>query len=177
MPKTKMQGIIFGVIMAYAMTFGMEMYNNAFNMGGVSAMSGAVLVNALKETTFMGLLVIIISSLWGNKAGARFAAKHCDPTRDNPYFCRLMRQAGTIAFMCPAMSLAATLLFNYVLGHAALSQLPFRWLGTLLRNVPMAFFWNLFAAAPFTHWLVQRLFQEERVCVTCALPLVGTTRK
>lgn len=177
MPRTKTQGIIFGVIMSYAMTYGMEVYNNAFNMGGVSAISGAVFVSALKETTFMGLLVIVISSLWGNKAGARFAAKHCDPTSDNPYFCQLMRQVGTIAFMCPAMSLVATLLFHYILGDAALVQLPFLWIGTVLRNFPMAFFWNMFAAAPFTHWLAHRLFQEERVCLTCALPLVGTTRK
>lgn len=33
MPKTKTQGIIFGLIMSYAMAYGMEVYNIAIKMG------------------------------------------------------------------------------------------------------------------------------------------------
>ena len=33
MPKTKAQGIVFGIIMSYAMAFGMEVYNTAINQG------------------------------------------------------------------------------------------------------------------------------------------------
>ena len=33
MPKNKTQGIIFGIIMSYAMAFGMEIYNTAINHG------------------------------------------------------------------------------------------------------------------------------------------------
>lgn len=46
-----------------------------------------------------------------------------------------------------------------VVGHALLTELPVRWFGTLLKNVPMAFFWNMFAAAPFTNWLCGKLFK------------------
>lgn len=106
----------------------------------------------------MGLFVFLFSNLWGNRLGARFAAGRCDPSRDNPYFCQLMRQGGTVAIMCPTMSLVASILFNVCLGGAPVSNLPAIWVGTVLKNFPMAFLWNFFAAAPFSHWLFGKLF-------------------
>lgn len=106
----------------------------------------------------MGVLVFVFSNLWGNRLGAQFAAKVCDPARDNPYFCRLMRQAGTVAVMCPTMSLAASVLFNVIMAGMPVWQLPAIWVGTVLKNFPMAFFWNMFAAAPFTNWAFRRMF-------------------
>lgn len=166
MPKTKMQGVVFGLIMSYAMACGMEVYNTAIKMGvqltagGLSNLTGLVFWEAFQEMPYMGLLVFLFSNLWGNRLGARFMARHCDPARDNPYFCRLMRQAGTIAVMCPTMSLAASILFQIIPGGAPLAQLPAIWIGTVLKIFPMAFFWNMFAAAPLTHWLFGRLFPQ-----------------
>lgn len=167
MPKNKFQGFIFGVIMSYAMAIGMEVYNTAINMGfaiqpgSFSSMNNSVFAHAFKEALFMGLLVLIISNLWGNSLGAAIAARHINPDRDNPYICRLMRQAGTIAVMCPSMSLAASILFNILPGTVPISQLPAVWAGTILKNFPMAFFWNMFAAAPFTHWLFSMIFRNQ----------------
>ena len=48
MPRTKLQGIIFGIIMSYSMAIGMEVYNIAIKMGfpmqpgGFSSMTNAV---------------------------------------------------------------------------------------------------------------------------------------
>jgi hypothetical protein len=168
MPKTKFQGILFGLIMSYAMALGMEVYNIAYKMGfaaeagGLSAMTNAVFPAALQEALYMGLIVFITSSLWGNRLGARIAAKHVDPAADNPYFCRLMRQAATVGIMCPTMSLAASILFNIILGGNAWVQLPAIWAGTVIKNFPMAFFWNAFAAAPFTHWFFGVLFKNRK---------------
>jgi len=157
MPKTKVQGVIFGLIMSYAMAIGMEIYNSSINMGvnltegvGFSAMTYGVLAAAMKEASFMGIIVFVISNLWGNRIGAGIAAKHVDPERDNPYFCMLMRQAGTVMIMCPSMSLVATILFNVILAGNPVTNLPVIWIGTVIKNFPMAFFWNMFAAAPFT---------------------------
>lgn len=145
MPKNKMQGFIFGVIMSYAMAYGMEVYNIA-----------------IKEAAYMGLIVLLVSNLWGNRLGAAFAARHCDPKRDNPYICQLLRQAGTVAVMCPTMSLVASILFNVILGGESVWQLPAIWGGTFMKNFPMAFFWNMFAAAPFTHWIFAKIFREKQ---------------
>ena len=70
-----------------------------------------------------------------------------------------MRQAGTVMVMCPSMCLAATIIFTVIMGGAPLTQLPVKWFGTLLKNLPMAFFWNMFAAAPFTNWVCGKLFR------------------
>ena len=152
--------------MSYAMAFGMEIYNTAIKQGfhladgSFSSMTNQVFPDALKEMAFMGLFVILFSNLWGNRLGGAFAARHCDPARDNPYFCQLMRQAGTVAVMCPTMSLVASVLFNVIIAGMPISQLPAIWVGTVLKNFPMAFFWNMFAAAPFTHWISQKIFQK-----------------
>ena len=158
MPKTKIQGIIFGLIMSYSMAIGMEIYNVAIKMGfnltqglGLSSMTNGVFTAAAAEASYMGLIVFATSSLWGNRLGARFMARHCDPERDNPYFCTLMRQAGTVAVMCPTMSFIASVLFNVVLAGGPVIQLPAIFVGTLFKNFPMALCWNMFAAAPFTH--------------------------
>ena len=163
MPKTKAQGVLFGLIMSYAMAYGMEIYNVAIKegvhmaAGGLSNMTNLVFWDALKEASYMGLFVFLFSNLWGNRLGAAFAARHCDPGRDNPYVCQLLRQAGTVAVMCPTMSMVASLLFNVLLAGAPITQLPAIWVGTLFKNFPMAFFWNMFAAAPFSHWLFGKL--------------------
>lgn len=168
MPKTKFQGFIFGLIMSYAMACGMEVYNIAFKMGfntqagGFSNMTPAVFSAAMLEASYMGLFVLLFSNLWGNRLGAAIAARHTDFAKDNPYVCRLMRQAGTVGVMCPTMSLVASILFNIILAGAPARNLPSIWVGTVIKNFPMAFFWNMYAAAPFTHWLFGLLFPQNR---------------
>ncbi len=162
MPTTKKQGIVFGIIMSYAMAYGMEVYNIAIKQGGLSSMTNMVFWDACMEALYMGVFVFVFSNLWGNRLGARFMRKYCDPQRDHPYFCRLMRQAGTVAIMCPTMSMVASVLFNIILAGAPVVQLPAIWVGTVLKNFPMAFFWNMFAAAPFTHWLFGKLFLRKK---------------
>ncbi len=167
MPKNKFQGFVFGLIMSYAMAIGMEVYNIAIKMGynlqtgSFSTMTLRIFPAALLEASYMGLFVLLFSNLWGNRIGAAFARKRVNPENDNPYFCRIMRQAGTVAIMCPTMSLVASVLFNILLGGASPLQLPAIWAGTVIKNFPMAFFWNMFAAAPLTHLLFGLLFPEK----------------
>ena len=161
------KGVIFGLIMSYAMAIGMEVYNVAikegFNItvGGFSNMRNSVFLGALKEASYMGLFVFLFSNLWGNRIGMAFAKRHCDVEKDNPYFCRIMRQAGTVAIMCPTMSMVASILFNVILAKQPVSQLPAIWVGTVIKNLPMAFFWNMYAAAPFTHLIFELLFERK----------------
>lgn len=167
MPKTKLQKIIFGLLMSYIMAYGMELYNISIKMGFHSIPSGftgityEVFLDSLIEATYMGAIVFIVSNLFGNKFGAKFMSRHCDPEKDNPYFCQLMRQAGTVAVMCPAMSFVASILFNIILAHSPIYQLPALWVGTVLKNFPMAFFWNMFGAAPATRGIFQLIFREK----------------
>ncbi len=167
MPKTKFQSIIFGLIMSYAMACGMEVYNVTIKMGynltagGFSNMVNSIFPAALKEASYMGLFVFVFSNLWGNRLGARISEQYVNPQTDNSHICRLMRQAATVGIMCPTMSLTASILFSILLAHNPWEQLPAIWVGTLIKNFPMAFFWNMYAAAPFTHWFFGILFNQK----------------
>ncbi len=169
MSKTKFQGIIFGLIMSYAMAYGMEVYNVAIKQGystlagGLSNMTNSVFLGAAVEASYMGLFVFLFSNLWGNRLGAKLAARHMDPERDNPYLCQLMRQACTVGIMCPTMSMVASILFNVILAGNSIVNLPAIWVGTVLKNFPMALLWNMYAASPFTHWLFKLIFERKSV--------------
>ena len=71
MPKNKLQGVVFGLIMSYGMAIGMEVYNMALKAGvqaqpgGLSGMTCGILGEALREAAYMGLIVLVISNLLG----------------------------------------------------------------------------------------------------------------
>ena len=164
MPKTKFQGIIFGILMSITMAYGMEVYNVAIKMGyntmpgGFSNMRYSVFLSALMEASYMWLFVFLFSNLWGNRIGHALAGRIIRPGQDNPFFITLMISGCTVFIMCPTMSMVATILFNIIMGGAPVSQLPAIWAGTLLKNFPMALLWNLFAAGPLTRFLFRMIF-------------------
>ena len=71
MPKTKGQGLVFGILMSVTMAYGMEVYNVALksgvlqHVGGFSDMRNTVFLGALKEAAFMWLFVFLFSNLGG----------------------------------------------------------------------------------------------------------------
>lgn len=75
MPKTKLQGVIFGLIMSVTMAYGIEVYNVALKSGGLSAMTNRVFWYALLEAAYMWLFVFLFSTLWGNRLGHALAAR------------------------------------------------------------------------------------------------------
>ena len=66
---TKVKSFVFGILMSYSMAIGMEIYNTALGMGiqlqpgGLTNLTLPVLIGALKEATFMGAIVFVVSSL------------------------------------------------------------------------------------------------------------------
>lgn len=84
MPKTKFQGIIFGLIMSITMAYGMEVYNVALKEGGLSQMTNWVFWDALLEAAYMWIFVFLFSNLWGNRIGHKLAARIC-VSGDSPF--------------------------------------------------------------------------------------------
>lgn len=168
MPKTKFQGVIFGLIMSYSMAYGMEVYNIAIKMGfnlnrgGFSNMTNIVFWEAFKEAAYMGAIVFVISSLWGNRIGAGLSKKLLTPGKDSPLISMIARQGCTVMIMCPSMSLAASILFNIIMAKQSLANLPAIWIGTVIKNFPMALCWNMFYAAPFTRLVFRLIFKDKK---------------
>lgn len=166
MPETRTERIVFGVLMSMTMAFGMEVYNIACKMGfntmpgGFSNMTNEVFPAALLEAAYMWIFVFLFSNLWGNRIGHALAERIIRPGQDNPFFTTLMISSCTVLIMCPTMSMVAAILFNIILGGAPMSQLPAIWVGTVLKNFPMALLWNLFAAGPVTRLLFRLLFRR-----------------
>lgn len=166
MPETRTERIVFGVLMSMTMALGMEVYNIACKMGfntmpgGFSNMTNEVFPAALLEAAYMWIFVFLFSNLWGNRIGHALAERIIRPGQDNPFFITLMISSCTVLIMCPTMSMVAAILFNIMLGGAPVSQLPAIWVGTVLKNFPMALLWNLFAAGPVTRLLFRLLFRR-----------------
>ncbi len=159
MPKNKVQGVVFGLLMSITMAYGMEVYNVALKSGGLSAMTNQVFGDALLETMYMWIFVFFFSNLWGNRLGQALADRLIRPG-DNPFLDVVLRSACTVLIMCPTMSAVAAVLFSVLLGGGSWSQLPAYWVGTVLKNFPMALLWNLFAAGPVSRLLFRRLFRR-----------------
>lgn len=107
----------------------------------------------------MCLFVFLFSNLWGNRLGAKLADKLVSP-QDSPFLQMLARSCCTVLVMCPTMSLVATVLFQVILGHQPVVQLPAMWVGTVLKNFPMGLLWNLFAAGPVSRALLRQIFHK-----------------
>lgn len=159
MPKTKLQGAFFGLLMSITMAYGMEVYNMAIKTGGLSVMTNKVFGEALLETSYMWLFVFVISNLWGNRLGHLVAGKVLGK-ENNPLWVWLMTSAATVLVMCPSMSAVAAVLFSVVLGGGSWGELPAYWVRTVLQNFPMALLWNLFAAGPVTRLLFRKIFPQ-----------------
>ena len=98
------------------------------------------------------------------KLAKKIAFGIVDMRRDNPFHLVLAISAVSVAFMCPCMSFAATVLIK----HAPASQIIPTWLQTTAMNFPMAFFWQIFYAGPFVRFIFGKLFPEKEKAAASA---------
>ena len=80
MPKTKFQNVIFTIIMAVIMVYGMIVYNVALNTGGVT---NATFVMALHELPIMAPIAFVLEFFVVEKLATRLAFSFMRPT-DRP---------------------------------------------------------------------------------------------
>ena len=155
MPKAKFQEVVFTILMVFVMVYAMICYNISLNIRG---MTNAVFLMAFHELVIMGPAAFVLDFFFFGSLSKKLAFRVVNPCQDRPIFVILAISSLTVCLMCPSMSLVAALLFSVILGGRPFTNLPVAWLGTVLKNFPMAYFWNRFAAAPFTRWTFGKLF-------------------
>lgn len=134
MPQTKFQNIVYTVIMAIIMVYGMIVYNVALNTGGVT---NATFAMALHEIPIMVPVAILLEYFIVEKLATKLAFTVVRPT-DRPQIITYAISTMIVCLMCPTMSLIATLLFK---------QPSFgTWVQTWGCNMPMALIWQLLFA-------------------------------
>mgnify|MGYP000774529031 CR=1 FL=1 len=81
MPKTKLQEIVFTILMVFVMVYAMICYNIALNMGG---MSNVVFLNAFHELIIMGPLAFILDFFLYGSLSKKLAFRIVTPGMDKP---------------------------------------------------------------------------------------------
>ena len=149
MPKTKFQNIVFTIIMATIMVYGMIVYNVALNTGGVT---NATFGMALHEMPIMVPVAFILEFFVVEKLATKLAFTVVRPT-DRPQIITYAISTMIVCIMCPTMSLIATLLFK----EPSLGT----WVQTFGCNMPMALIWQLLFCGPLARLIFRTLFRKQ----------------
>jgi len=128
------------------------LYRTSANIGG---MKNEIFLSAFKELSFMGPIAFILDFFIIGHIAKKLAFKIVNPAKDNPFFLVLAISAISVVFMCPLMSLAATLIFKNA-GVEVISV----WLETTALNFPMALCWQLFFAGPIVRFIFRHIFRR-----------------
>ena len=148
MPKTKFQNVIYTIIMALIMVYGMIVYNVALNTGGVT---NATFGMALHELLIMMSIAAVLEFFVVEKLATKLAFTVVRPT-DRPQVITYAISTMIVCIMCPTMSLIATLLFK---------EPSFgTWVQTWGLNMPMALIWQLLFSGPLTRVIFRALFRN-----------------
>lgn len=153
MPKTKFQEVIFTILMVFVMVYAMICYNIALNIGGLD---GSVFLSAFHELVIMAPVAFILDFFFVGNIAKKTAFRIVDPSRENPFHLVLAISAVSVMWMCPLMSLIATILFK----DAEINFIPV-WLQTVALNFPMAFFWQMCYAGPFVRFIFKLVFSGQ----------------
>jgi DNA-binding transcriptional regulator of glucitol operon len=154
MPKNKLQEVIFTIMMVIVMVYVMICYNIALNTGGLQ---NSVFLSAFRELAIMGPIAFLLDFFLVGGLAKKIAFQMVDVKTERPFHLILAISAVSVAFMCPLMSLAATILFK-----DAGVQFVSVWLQTTAFNFPMALFWQLFYAGPLVRFLFRHIFKEKQ---------------
>lgn len=154
MPKNKFQEVVFTVIMVFFMVYAMICYNISLNIGG---MKNEVFLLAFHELAIMGPIAFILDFFIVGKIAKAKAFRMVNIEKDNPFHLVLAISFVSVIFMCPLMSLAATILFKN-----AGSEIIAVWLETTVKNFPMALCWQIFFAGPIVRAVFGAIFREKK---------------
>ena len=150
MPKTKFQNVVFTIIMAAIMVYGMIVYNVSLNTGGIRSENFLL---ALHEMPIMVPIAALLEFFVVEKLATALAFTFMRPT-DRPQFITYAISLMIVCIMCPVMSLIATLLFK--------TPSFAEWIHTWALNMPMALIWQLLYCGPLVRLIFRTIFPSDK---------------
>ena len=148
MPKTLLEKVVFTIVMATIMVYGMIVYNVALNTGGVT---NATFLMALHGMPIMVPVACILEFFVVEKLATALAFTFMRPT-DRPQFITYAISLMIVAIMCPVMSLVATVLFK----EPSFGM----WGHTWGCNMPMALCWQMLYCGPLSRFIFRLVFRR-----------------
>lgn len=152
MPKNLFQEIVFTVLMVFVMVYCHDMSQHCTQHG---LEIKRVFLKAFHELVIMAPIAFVLDFFAVGKIAKKKAFSIVDVRKDNPFHLVLAISVISVIFMCPLMSLAATLLFKDA-GREVIAV----WLETTTMNFPMALCWQLFFAGPIVRFVFGLIFRE-----------------
>ena len=149
MPKNKFQDVVFTIIMATIMVYGMVVYNIALNTGTVD---GTTFIAALHELPIMVPVAFILEFFIVGRLARLLAFTVMKPT-DRPQFITYAISICICCIMCPVMSLVAIILFK----EPSFGM----WVKTWAMNFPMAILYQMFYCGPFVLLIFRAIFERK----------------
>lgn len=153
MPRTKLQEVVFTVVMAALMVYGMIVFNVALANGGVT---GETFFLALHEFPIMFVVAFVLEMFVVGKIAPRLAFTFVRPT-DRPQVITYGISFCIVCMMCPVMSLIATFLFQEVAWD---TWFPV-WIQTTALNLPVAMLWQFCYVGPFARLVFRTVFRKQ----------------
>lgn len=179
MPKNKFQDVIFTIIMATIMVYGMVVYNVALNTGTVN---GTTFLAATHELPIMVPIAFVLEFFVVGKIAKMLAFTVMRPTdrpqfitytskivnddtgripTDRPQFITYAISICICCIMCPVMSLVATFLFK----EPSFGM----WVKTWAMNFPMAICYQMFYCGPLVRLIFRAIFVRKNADATEAV--------
>ena len=143
-----LEKVVFTIVMATIMVYGMIVYNVALNTGGVT---NATFLMALHEMPIMVPVACILEFFVVEKLATALAFTFMRPT-DRPQFITYAISLMIVAIMCPVMSLVATVLFK----EPSFGM----WVHTWGCNMPMALCWQMLYCGPLSRFIFRLVFRR-----------------
>jgi len=155
MPQTKFQKLFFMFLTVLISVNAFVIYNIAISMG---SMSNRVFIIARKEIAVEFVIAFLLEVLFAARLAEKLAFRVVNPKEDKPIFIILAITCMTILIMCPAMSFAATIIYNGVN-----AEFISHWLQKIAYNFPFAFFSQIFFIGPFVRLIFGFLFKDQHM--------------
>ena len=102
----------------------------------------------------MGLIAFVLELFVVGPIAKKLAFRVLNPASTAPILLTLAISAITVCFMCPIMSLAATLIIK----QPAAADFFAVWVQTTAFNFPMALCWQIFYAGPLVRLIFRAIF-------------------
>ena len=154
MPETKFQDFIYTLIMAFLMVYVMVCYNISIHTGGLN---NFVFIEVFKELPFMWIVAIILEFFLIGKIAHKLTFKVLDPKKTPSIIISYAISIVIVSFMCPIMSLVATIFIN----KPSLDIFISSWLQSMVLSFPMALCFQLFYAGPFVRFIFKLIFKNK----------------
>ncbi len=152
MPQTKFETLFFMFVTVLISVHAFVVYNGAIAMG---SLSNQVFAGIYREVPLEFGIAFALMALGVGRASKHLAFRLVDPKLDRPVVVMLAITCMTVLIMCPAMSLAAT-----VLHHGFTREFLAHWLQKVAFNFPFAFFTQIFWIGPLVRWIFRRVFRN-----------------